>query len=202
MVGPHTTSQQAAPLQVPPPQTACRQLPGAQRTVHPCRSTAPAYTWGQGAITGTHHTCTPSPPFHHGHRDHLSRAARPCSGRSARDLQGFPRGPSSKGFPRGPSSRSYWKASVIAKHYAAYSLETSTIPDPSNRGEGALRQPPRLQRHCLRSGTIDRTPLRLPSTTQKRGVSLFLRVARVRATRENELAATINAEQSTILFIK
>lgn len=25
----------------------------------------------------------------------------------------------------------YWKAAVVAKHFAAYSLETSTIPDPS-----------------------------------------------------------------------
>ena len=45
-----------------------------------------------------------------------------------------------KGFQEGgeeaaPKSRfgtSYWKASVVAKHYAAYSLETSTIPSCVN----------------------------------------------------------------------
>ena len=39
----------------------------------------------------------------------------------------------------------------------------------------------------------------LPSTTQKCGVSSFSRVARVRATRENDLAATIQIELATAL---
>ena len=46
--------------------------------------------------------------------------------------------------PSGPAEsavagRRYWKASVVAKHFAAYSLETSTIPSYANRNgsEGA-----------------------------------------------------------------
>ena len=47
-----------------------------------------------------------------------------------------------KGFQEGSSDEqaepqahlgtAYWKASVIAKHYAVYSLETSTVPSAAN----------------------------------------------------------------------
>jgi hypothetical protein len=53
------------------------------------------------------------------------------------------RAPSSeKSGVRGPRyETTYWKAAVVAKHFAAYSLETSTIPSYANRngGEGTVR---------------------------------------------------------------
>lgn len=65
--------------------------------------------------------------------------------------QGFQSGDVEGRVPAGADSMplfgtSYWKASVIAKHYAAYSLETSTIPSAANNkstdeGAGFVNRP-------------------------------------------------------------
>ena len=61
---------------------------------------------------------------------------------------------------------------------------------------GSDRKAAEEELNALRVRITGRT--RLPSTTQKCGTSSFLRVARVRAARENDLAATIKIELTTI----
>ena len=60
-------------------------------------------------------------------------------------------------------------------------------------------QPDEIERYQTASDADCSPPP--PSTTQQCGVSSFLRVARVRATRENELAATIKTELAATLFL-
>jgi hypothetical protein len=58
-------------------------------------------------------------------------ASPPSSSSPSSSSSSNPSVGSSAGF-----GTSYWKASVIAKHYAAYSLETSTIPSAANNASG------------------------------------------------------------------